>query len=513
MLFADRMLTDFSRTMGHDPLHLSDMQPQALESGPKQTYPIAMPASEHIVRFYDADASLLDSVATFCGDAILTGDVAVVIATAAHRAGIAERMRERGLFDPASNQDQYLALDAAETLACFLMDGEVDVACFAQVVGGIISGAAERGRHVRVFGEMVALLVENGNPAAAIHLEELWNDLQKQGTHAFTLLCAYPLHSFSGQAHGQFFRNVCDAHGHVIPTERFMTLPNEEDRLRTIADLQQKAQSLQDEIAERQRVEERLEKTLAAEQSARRELEDALHVRDAFLSIAAHELRNPLAGLSLHAQVALRRIGRDEHLDAARAERSLQAISEQATRLAHLLDRLLDVSRLDAGQLRLERRPTNLTVLVEQVAATAQARSERHPIVLKTPASLDVKVDPMRFELVMANLLDNAIKYSPEGEPISVTLSQSGPDTAELAIVDHGIGIPLEARGGIFERFFQARSDDASQGLGLGLYVSKQIVELHGGQIRVDFPPRGGTRVVISLPTGMETPAELQATA
>ena len=490
-------------------MYWSDVESADHKVGTKRARGIAMPASEHIVHFYEADAALLDAVATFCGDALLAGDVAVVIATAEHRAGIAERMRARGLFDAAGSEERYLALDAGETLSRFLVDGKVDAASFAQVVGGIISQAAEHGREVRIFGEMVALLIERGNLAAAVHLEELWNDLRQ--THDFSLLCAYPMAGFSGEARGELFRDVCEAHAHVIPAESYLSLPTADGRLRAIAELQQKAQSLQAEIEERQRVEERLAAALAAAQAARQVSEEALHVRDEFLSIAAHELRNPLASLSLHAQVALRRLGHDEPLDAARTERSLQAISAQATRLSHLLDRLLDVSRLDAGQLTLERRPTDLTILVEQAVASARVKTDRHPITLERPARLDAAVDPLRLKQVLTNLLDNAVKYSPNGGSIVVHLSQPAPSKAELAVVDHGIGIPLEARARIFDRFFQARSDDAAQGLGLGLFVSQQIVELHGGQIRMEFPPHGGTRVVVSLPTDMEPIVELRA--
>jgi signal transduction histidine kinase len=117
----------------------------------------------------------------------------------------------------------------------------------------------------------------------------------------------------------------------------------------------------------------------------------------------------------------------------------------------------------------------------------------------------------LRLEQVVANLLDNAIKHSPYGEPIAVTLSLPEAGTIELAVSDRGIGIPIEARDRIFERFFQARPDDATQGLGLGLYVSRQIVELHGGEIRADFPAGGGTRFVVTLPIGIEALAVTHA--
>jgi signal transduction histidine kinase len=465
---------------------------------------------EHVVRFYETDASLLDEVASFCADAILADGAALVVATAEHRAGIAERLQARGLLDAAGSHDCYLSLDAAETLSQFMVDGEVDAARFTEVIGGIISRAAERGRQVRVFGEMVSLLVADGDPAAALRLEELWNDLQVQAhlPHAFSLFCAYPMDHFGGEAHQELFGDVCAAHTQVVPAESYLALPTANERLRAIAGLQQKAQSLETEIAERQRAEERLRRALEAEHGARVEAEAALRVRDEFLAIAAHELRNPLASLSLHAQVALQRLSRDEHLDPARTEHALQSICEQATRLARLLDRLLDVSRLEAGHLTLplQRRPTDLTALVEQVVSSTRARSKQQPITLhmQATASLQAWIDPLRLEQVLVNLLDNAIKHSPHGEPVAVTLSQPVPGTLELTVSDRGVGIPIEARDRIFERFFQARPDDATQGLGLGLFISRQIAALHGGQIRADFPTEGGTRFVVTLPVGSE---------
>ena len=476
--------------------------------GTKRANGIAMQAAEHVVRFYDTDAFLLDAVATFCADAILADGAALVVATLEHRVGIAERLRARGLLDGAATHDAYLSLDAAETLSQFMVDGEVDAARCMEVIGGVIARAAERGRPVRVFGEMVSLLVADGHPAAALRLEELWNDLQGAAppADAFSLFCAYPIDHFDGEAHQQLFADVCAAHSQAIPAESYMALPTANDRLRAIAGLQQKSQSLETEMAERRRIEERLRRALEAEHEARLDAEAALHVRDEFLSIAAHELRNPLACLSLHAQVALQRLTRNEHADATRTEHSLQSISQQAARLARLLDRLLDVSRLEADDLTLhvQRRLTDVTALVEQVVSSTRAGSDQHPIALETPASLQAWIDPLRIEQVLTNLLDNAIKHSPRGEPIVVTLSQPLPGILELAVSDRGIGIPIEARDRIFERFFQARSDDAIQGLGLGLYVSRQIVELHGGEIRAEFPADGGTRFVVTLPTSIE---------
>ena len=458
-------------------------------------------ATDHIVQFYETDAFLAAAVAEFISGALRAGDAGVVVATGAHGEQVATHLGASGFdLDAARASGRYLFLDAAETLSRLMPDGELDAGCFAETIGGIIARAAAGGRQVRVFGEMVALLVADGNHDSAIFLEELWNDLQHR--MAFSILCAYPLDRLAGAEHTALFHDVCTAHSHVVPAESYAALPTTDDRLQAIAMLQQKAQSLEAEIAERQRSEAQLRDALASEQVARQEAETARRLRDEFLSIAAHELRNPLAGLSLHAQLALRRLRRNDRVDPESVKQSLEGITGQAAKLTRMLDQLMDVSRLEAGKLTLERAPTDLAPLIIQVVAGARGRDGQHLITVATPASLVVNVDPMRLEQVLANLLSNAIKYSPAGGPIDVVLFQPEPHTVELSVRDRGIGIPPETRGAIFDRYYQARAADAKQGLGLGLYVCRQIVQLHGGEISAEFPPDGGTRIVVCLPTG-----------
>jgi two-component system phosphate regulon sensor histidine kinase PhoR len=150
--------------------------------------------------------------------------------------------------------------------------------------------------------------------------------------------------------------------------------------------------------------------------------------------------------------------------------------------------------------------------LVEQVVAGLRPWSDRHAVAVavRAPAPVEAEVDPLRLEQVLINLLDNAIKFSPDGGPIDVVLDgvpDAGPagpgrGVVELSVRDRGLGIPPERRGQIFERFYQAHDDAYRSGMGLGLYVSRPIVGLHGGEIRAEFPADGGTRFVVRLPLG-----------
>jgi signal transduction histidine kinase len=156
---------------------------------------------------------------------------------------------------------------------------------------------------------------------------------------------------------------------------------------------------------------------------------------------------------------------------------------------------------LESGRLTLELVPVDLETLVEKTVSAASNWSGSHSMLLHSVAPMQVRVDPLRFEEVLINLLDNAIKYSPEGGSIEIDLSPCGVNAAEISVRDWGIGIPLERRSMIFERFYQAHEELHRPGMGLGLYVSRQIVELHGGDIRAEFPDDGGTRFVVLLPT------------
>jgi PAS domain S-box-containing protein len=254
------------------------------------------------------------------------------------------------------------------------------------------------------------------------------------------------------------------------------------------------------EIARRTRLEEDQLRLLAEEQAARAEALAALAVREEFLSVAAHELKTPITSVRGFTELALKQFTRAEGPNPQRVERALLTLDREAHKLSHLVSQLLDVSRVDAGQLALQREPTELTHLIREVVASAQLTTDRHTLEVHAPDALLAQVDPLRLEQVISNLLSNAIKYSPRGGPIDIELTTPRPDVVSIAVRDRGIGIPVEYQDRLFERFYQARSGDRVAGMGLGLYISRQIVVLHGGHIGITSPPDGGTRFVVTLP-------------
>jgi signal transduction histidine kinase len=336
---------------------------------------------------------------------------------------------------------------------------------------------------MRIFGEMVALLVAQGNPDAAIRLEALWNELQTK--YPFSLLCGYRMEEMRGEALAAVLVDACAEHSSVVPAESYSELDGSDARLRAVAELQQKAASL--------------ERALAAEKAARAEAEAALRVREEFLSIASHELRTPITVLGAQAQLSLRRLQRNGQLEPERVAQALRTMGTQADKLTKLVNQLLDISRLNGGRLQLDQAPTDLAALVDQVVASTRSLTDKHSLSVTAPASFQCEVDALRLEQVLTNLLDNAIKYSPDGGSVEVVLAQTSASTVEVSVRDHGLGVPVDKRDRIFERFFQAHGSGHS-GMGLGLYVCRHIVELHGGQIRAEFPEDGGTRVSVVLP-------------
>jgi signal transduction histidine kinase len=232
-----------------------------------------------------------------------------------------------------------------------------------------------------------------------------------------------------------------------------------------------------------------------------REARRAIQVRDEFLSVAAHELKTPVTTLLGFAQLLLSQLSRKVALDDRMVERSLRAVEQGSKRMSRLVAQILDVSRLDGGRLVLDREDTDLAALVQSIVEGIQTTTGRHTLCVRTPDTLPALVDPLRLEQVVTNLLDNAIKFTPMGGRIDVELAEPSPGTARLTVTDHGVGIPPERRQHIFERYYQAHEGDHVAGMGLGLYISRQIVERHGGSITPEFPLDGGCRFVIDLPT------------
>jgi PAS domain S-box-containing protein len=265
---------------------------------------------------------------------------------------------------------------------------------------------------------------------------------------------------------------------------------------------------IRDITARKQAEEERI-RLLEREQAARAEAQEAVHLRDVFFSVAGHELRTPLTTLLGTVHLIQRRAEREGILT-ERDQRAFEVVMTQTQRLNRMIEALLDVSRLETGQLSLVRAPLDIRVLARQVMNEIQPTLTQHTIAYTAPEQpLMVEGDMLRLEQVLQNLIQNAVKYSPNGGAIHVQLRQEGA-TACVDVTDNGIGIPKEALERLFTRFYRAGNVEAEQisGLGIGLYVVKEIVTLHGGTITVESVEGVGSTFTVCLPLSEHTDAQ-----
>jgi len=214
---------------------------------------------EHSVQFYHDETYLVDEIWRFIGPSLCMGESAIVIATR-NRLDTIERKyaptRLAGIID-ASVTSPYIALDAESTLAAIIKDGKPNASQFDAVIGDVLRRASRDGqRHVRAYGEMVALLCADGKADAAIELEEMWNRIS--GKYPFSLLCGYPMHAFADTAHCESFGHICRAHTHVRPTEHCTGTSEREEMNCRLAALEQKANALESEVARRKKIEHAL---------------------------------------------------------------------------------------------------------------------------------------------------------------------------------------------------------------------------------------------------------------
>jgi PAS domain S-box-containing protein len=231
------------------------------------------------------------------------------------------------------------------------------------------------------------------------------------------------------------------------------------------------------------------------------EAQEAVRVRDHFLSIASHELKTPITSVQGYAEMLLRRATREGHAS-ERDLRALRVIKDEASRLNKLVELLLDVSRIQTGRLLLQTGPVDLVALIQRLAEIVQPSLSQHELHLDLPNEpVVIEGDELRLEQVLQNLVNNAIKYSPQGGPIQVSLDRQA-HHAIIAVTDQGIGIPPEGLSQLFGRFYRANNVGAHgiSGLGLGLYIVNHIVTAHGGNIQVESEVGHGTTFQVVLP-------------
>jgi signal transduction histidine kinase len=226
-------------------------------------------------------------------------------------------------------------------------------------------------------------------------------------------------------------------------------------------------------------------------------LREAVLARDEFLSIASHELKTPLAAFRLQLDLINRELGADS---LQRVRPRISSAGRQVQRLHQLVETLLDVSQLSTGRLTLHPEELDLSQLMAEMVERMREELERagSQVTLEAQAPVVGRYDRLRIEQLMTNLLSNAARYG-QGRPVEVRVYEV-PDAVLLTVKDHGLGIAPEDTRRIFERFERAVPGRHYGGLGLGLWVARQVVEAHGGRIQVDSAPGQGSTFTVELP-------------
>lgn len=231
--------------------------------------------------------------------------------------------------------------------------------------------------------------------------------------------------------------------------------------------------------------------------------------KDEFISAASHELKTPITSLKIYNQIVMRQAsqeGQQEYLP------PLEKMNAQLDRLTILVNDLLDVSRIKSGRLRLQIEPQPLMPVIEEAITIIQADRPQQRIVVTHRSNRSVPFDKIKLAQVMNNLLSNAVKYTPGCQDIAVDVRSEG-DVMRVSVKDHGVGIAKRRCKDIFEPFYQVKSGNptSTPGLGMGLYITREIIERHGGTIIVDSELGKGSTFSFTLPLKTAAPKSAKA--
>ncbi|MGZ3706118.1 MAG: sensor histidine kinase, partial [Bdellovibrionota bacterium] len=229
-------------------------------------------------------------------------------------------------------------------------------------------------------------------------------------------------------------------------------------------------------------------------------MQDNVRARDEFISLASHELKTPLTSLKLWTQMLERNLRSANPSTLESLRNTAKLVGKQISRLSGLVETMLDVSQISSSELQIHRDRVNFSELVRDISETLKPQSEAQgtPLLVHAIDEIAVMGDASRLTQLIENLLSNAIKYG-NHKPIKVTLVRAGAN-AELRVEDQGMGIEKSDNERIFERFERVRAAGNISGLGLGLYLAKQIVVAHQGSIRVDSQLGHGSTFTVRIP-------------
>ena len=439
--------------------------------------------ANHLVQFYKDESFFQSKVAQFLSAGLVARERVIVIATRPHCDGLSQTLASSGIQVARAVQNGQLTfLDARETLARFMAGDMPDEGLFTSLIRDELErneGDAPQ-RRIRLFGEMVDLLSRDGNTAAAVRLEEMWNALLK--SYQCSLLCAYVMGNFYRERDGDLLSEICKVHTHVLPDEvasRNTTEPH------GIVLLQQRALALEAEIECRKQLEHSLREALAQRRSVEEALRQSNRDLDQFAFVASHDLKAPLRAIGNLAKWIEEDLGAQMN---AQSKEHLGLLFKRVEKMEALIDAILSYSQV--GQRQVEER-VDVAELLAEVVETLAPPSEVSISIGEMPI-FDTERVPLYQ--VFQNLLGNAIKYR---RPLSAQVSlraKEGEGCLEFIVQDNGPGIPAKFHESIFQPFTRVSAAQGVEGSGIGLSVVRKIAEMRGGRVWVEStPPNGST--------------------
>jgi signal transduction histidine kinase len=465
------------------------------------------------VQFYEAEPFLIERVGRYLRDGFSVGDRLLVVATRSHVAALKETFR--GLDDgfdvtAACASGRLEFLDAEDSLAELMVDGAPDAGRFRELIGSAFATAAGPSQpHHRVYGEMVDLLWQRGQGAAALRLEAFWNELQQH--RSFELMCAYRLAAFGTDEGGSGFHEVCGSHTHVLPTERVSAADDAGARLREICRLEQRSVALEHEASRRKQLEAALEDASKLHRALAEELRGALareqlaaarqkateQFRSELLRVVGWDLRGPLQTILSTSRLL---ILRGELL--LTSEKRMARVVSSGERMLHMLAQLLDIIAVRLhGHLMMEQPVVQDVGLIAcRVADQFRVANPLHPIEVQIGEPCVARVAGERIEQVFHTLIGNAVVHGDVDGVVTVQLCHV---SGQIRIRVHNFGPPIapEKLSALLEPAPRSSEPSAlSEGLGLGVQLSRQIVEAHGGTIEVTSSELTGTCFQVRLP-------------
>jgi len=276
-------------------------------------------------------------------------------------------------------------------------------------------------------------------------------------------------------------------------------------KVRVFTELHAKSRALRRQLVELEAARADQQQLLDALQHTQADLERALKMRDEFMSMVTHELRTPLGVMALEVIVRQQRLNKGDlaWFSAERLQAMVDKDERQVRSMTRLIDDMLDIARIQHGRLSIHPRPTDLGELARRVVADFEPQYQHGPkpvaLRLNSLPGIVGEWDDSRITQVLVNLLSNALRYG-EGKPVTVDVALTDAGHARLAVTDEGRGIALEDQQKIFQQFERLSASSKSPGMGLGLYITRQFVEAHGGRIAVHSEPGRGACFEVLLP-------------